>query len=453
VEYYVDGIPYSIDNSSPYTCDYSGEGAVTIIVRPFYAGSDLDIIPTEAAIYYVRTDGDNGNDGLTNSSGGAWETIDYAASTAEAGNTVYVNDGTYNETVVVDNTGTSDNRIVFEAINHKQAILDAPTPSTGTAFTLTGKDYITITGFVITDYDIGITLTGGSDYNVIDSCKIYNNETHQVNIYDGSDYNTVRADSIFGSALGESGDRRGEVGVRVYNSSYNLIEYCTIYNMFDDYANGDGIGFFQDSDYNIARYNTIHHCPDDGLDGWSTESSGNNGSYNLAEYNYVYKIGYDEDDAENLGGNGVGMKTNYETDNFIMRYNRVRQCVTKGISDEDSDGDNTFYHNVTWNNGNNWEIGAGDNPDLLNNVSCGVNNSSGYFGTKGNVNQTNLTTAEAYFVDTTDFELADDSPLIDAGNFLTACNGGSTGTSITLDSAKYFIDGYGLITGDQIQIA
>jgi len=51
-----------------------------------------------------------------------------------------------------------------------------------------------------------------------------------------------------------------------------------------------------------------------------------------------------------------------------------------------------------------------------------------------------------------DFSLNDTSPCIDAGDWLTFTVGGGTGTTITLDDASYFTDGYGMISGDLICI-
>jgi hypothetical protein len=48
------------------------------------------------------------------------------------------------------------------------------------------------------------------------------------------------------------------------------------------------------------------------------------------------------------------------------------------------------------------------------------------------------------------FRLNRTSPCIDAGANLTQTNGGSTGTVITVDDASYFMDGYGMTTGDVI---
>ena len=52
-----------------------------------------------AATYYVRTDGNDGNDGSTNTSGGAWRTINWAVDHASAGDVVRVQTGTYSERV------------------------------------------------------------------------------------------------------------------------------------------------------------------------------------------------------------------------------------------------------------------------------------------------------------------------------------------------------------------
>ncbi len=53
------------------------------------------MVPTFAADYYVRTDGNNANSGTTNSASGAWATVNKCASTLRAGDRCLIQPGTY----------------------------------------------------------------------------------------------------------------------------------------------------------------------------------------------------------------------------------------------------------------------------------------------------------------------------------------------------------------------
>lgn len=54
--------------------------------------------------------------------------------------------------------------------------------------------------------------------------------------------------------------------------------------------------------------------------------------------------------------------------------------------------------------------------------------------------------------DAFDFHLTEESPCVDAGAFLTTTVGDGSGTLIPVDDAGYFIDGFGIIDGDLIQL-
>ncbi len=99
----------------------------------------------QAATYYVRTDGNNTNTGLTNTSGGAWRTIDWAADHVSAGDVVRVQPGTYEERVTPAVNGTSvANTVTFMA--------DGAVTVCG--FDFTGNSFIRVIGFVM-DSDQG----------------------------------------------------------------------------------------------------------------------------------------------------------------------------------------------------------------------------------------------------------------------------------------------------------
>lgn len=71
------------------------------------------------ATYYVSQSGSDSNSG---SASAPWLTIQHAASTVTAGATVYVETGTYKESVTFANSGTSSEPIVFNG--QGVAILD-----------------------------------------------------------------------------------------------------------------------------------------------------------------------------------------------------------------------------------------------------------------------------------------------------------------------------------------
>lgn len=108
-----------------------------------------------AATYYVRKDGSNGNNGLTDSAGGAWATIAYASGQIAAGDTVIVGDGDYtdiqsgNNMVVVNEAGNSSTWTTFKAKNKWQARL-VGSSSAQWAFDLVAASYIIIENFDIT---------------------------------------------------------------------------------------------------------------------------------------------------------------------------------------------------------------------------------------------------------------------------------------------------------------
>ncbi len=86
-------------------------------------------------------------------------------------------------------------------------------------------------------------------------------------------------------------------------------------------------------------------------------------------------------------------------------------------------------------------------------------NSSNYYSgdiTFGCVdNWTNIVDVDPKLVDPSnnDYTLQSTSTMRDAGVWLTYTNGTGTGSkTLIVDDATYFIDGYGIVTGDTIQI-
>jgi hypothetical protein len=108
------------------------------------------------ATYYVSTTGKNNNPGTIDA---PWLTIQHAASKVQAGATVYVFGGVYNESVNFPRSGTASAPITFQSYPGQTAVIDGTGVSccgesqTQGLINITGhRSYITISGFEIRNY-------------------------------------------------------------------------------------------------------------------------------------------------------------------------------------------------------------------------------------------------------------------------------------------------------------
>ncbi len=131
------------------------------------ATANLSIAVSPSSAYYVSPTGNDANSG---SASAPWLTIGHAALQATAGDTVYVEAGTYHESVTFANSGTATAPIVFDgqgvAIVDGTGVACCTSPSfvssngfiggnTQGLFTIgasSGVNYLTIQGFTIQNY-------------------------------------------------------------------------------------------------------------------------------------------------------------------------------------------------------------------------------------------------------------------------------------------------------------
>lgn len=88
---------------------------IPIILIFLFATPAFALPPATAGIYYVRTDGNDLNSGTENTPSGAFKTIQKAADTTRPGDTVEVQSGTYNESVLISISGESTRPITYRA--------------------------------------------------------------------------------------------------------------------------------------------------------------------------------------------------------------------------------------------------------------------------------------------------------------------------------------------------
>lgn len=135
-------------------------------------------------IYYVSPDGSDHNSGTQDS---PWKTFSYAASTAQAGDTVIFKDGTYNESAlaIFTNSGTESAPIVFKSENKHGAIIKYNEDNSNANVKVqinSGKEYIEIRDFVFTQKTPSESNTSDIMVRVRNSanCKIIGNKIENV---------------------------------------------------------------------------------------------------------------------------------------------------------------------------------------------------------------------------------------------------------------------------------
>jgi hypothetical protein len=144
----------------------------------------LTALTAQAATLYVSTSGLDTNQGTLAS---PWKTIQHAANSAAAGDTIYIRGGTYKESVTVNVSGSAaGGYITFQSYSGETAIVD------GTGLTVPGqtglinivdRSYIKIVGLEIRNYStsstskvpVGVWISGAGS-----NIQILNNHIHDI---------------------------------------------------------------------------------------------------------------------------------------------------------------------------------------------------------------------------------------------------------------------------------
>jgi hypothetical protein len=502
------------------------------------------------ATYYIKPDGDDEKDGLSLEN--AWATIGKANTTLSAGDTVYICNGTYAESIAPSNSGSAGNYIRYENYTGHTPVISRYATLTGWT-QYDGEIYQRDTpasgyGLWEDDWPTAGKYTGMSDGpgiadpDVLERGQFYCNGTLYARCSDGADpdTHTMRWTNANGADL-EGKDYIAIDGITfsycMNGTPLNDSNHCIIENCTYEYIYGYGIMISGGS-----TYNHIHHNLAQYIGSWYRDEGDfvhfSNCSYNLAEYNetqYIAHIGITAYGAGNIPhhniiqhnechhGGSSGISAGVYPEYNVYRYNKSYYHTGCGLQTNASN--NLWYGNECWYNG--WEEDA-DSPNLcmfseaLNNrifhntfydsMNCVVeiveytdtvdNNvfkNNIFFHDDSTIeiytetlrsnlfthnviydaNHQNIQTAGdgtqtvAWFEseygdnfsdnvtsnpsltdpDNGDMTLQEGSPCINAGDWLTLITSETgSGTSFVVTDADYFIDGYGLVTGDTIYL-
>ena len=209
-----------------------------------------------AGTYYVAKSGNDANSG---SEIAPWLSIQKAATTLNAGDTVYIKAGTYNEQVDVKNSGTAGNPITFSGYAADVVTID------GTGISLTdeglltvlNKSYIRITRLQIInagpgDNDCGI-LVSNSDHITIDNNYTTNTTSSGIGVWQSND---IVVDGNEVSAACKNGEQECITIATTYNFE---IKNNEVHHNGDGSIGGEGIDVKDGSHNGSIHHNHVHH--------------------------------------------------------------------------------------------------------------------------------------------------------------------------------------------------
>ncbi len=380
------------------------------------------IVKSEAAVYYVSNNGSNNSNG---SSSDPFQTIQYAVNYIQAGDSILINDGIYEESIVISNSGSIGLNCYLGSINPQGAKINLPSAFYNDGIKVTGA-YWRIEGFeiydanlTVEDYGHGINVInthhvevvnnvirdcGGSgiQFNQFDHALIENNRCFR-----NAKYNPFQCSGISLYQARAVDTTPGYHVIIRNNISYDNVNINTDGNGETTDGNGIIIDDFlntQSADFNTPfAYRTLvenNLCYNNGGKGLHTFFSDHVDFFNNTSYHNNY-------DLLNVGTFRAELSTAFSND-VIWRNNIGVANPGEGILSFNSailvgySNDVTFENNISYNGVEGEESLFFDNTSI----------------TISDFNSTNLLGTNPLFsnASTNDFTLSSSSPAINAGS-------------------------------------
>lgn len=426
----------------------------------------------------------------------AYATLTGAAAVAQPGDTVLIRQGTYNEQLVPQHSGTAGGRITYgnyagEAVvltgsfypaaiildtvgyiaveglmvqdcrwleatdAHHNLIRDnvfLRTPASGTTGNVRfiSSDHNQIVGNVLDDGNDNLLLID-SDHNLVEGNTITEGR-HSVFSIRCSNYNLIR-DNVFSNTqqkIGEvydCGEDTTAVPHAFDATKHNVFEHNVFADASPYYSTSGGNGIQYAGQEGIIRRNVFYHTNV----GLCMQVYGDEALYN--HHNRAYHNVFYEDDCAGVSVRGDNLD-NVFANNILFR--------NKGIGGGDCFG--TGPAQIVYRGPLAASAFAFRRNNILNEVpgeaviqeEFGSGNTLPYFEANyPALFSTNLEVAPGFTDEGSyDFTLKNNSSMIDAGGFLTWAVSSGSGTSLQVDDARYFHDGFGIegVNGDLIQL-
>ena len=405
------------------------------------------LMPAHGTTYYV--DASNGNDSNQGTEAQPWLTIQKAANTLIAGDTVFIKTGIYNEIVTPQNSGTSGNYIVYLAYPGDTVTIDGtdiPLPEWSGVFEIYLDNYIKVSGLrVINSDDTGI-LIWESSHIIIEKNYTYNTYSSgiaswyssNIIINDnevelacndglqecitvaGTDTFEISNNHVYNGGPGTNG---GE-GIDAKDGSSNGKIYKNYVHDMDMSRLGIYVDAWDKHTYNIDVYqNIVHHC----AHGIIVASEAGGFLENVRIYN---NIAYNNEEVGIWIANWSLASEQPMKDIEVINntlYNNGNEWGG-GINVMNSDAENVVIRNNICSQNLSFQIVIEDTPQ---NLIVDHNLIDGYMGYFGEIYGSDSVVGNPMFVNFSgaDFHLLESSPAIDNGSSIDAPNDDFYGNS------------------------
>lgn len=445
--------------------------------------------PVFAGVYWVSPDGESTWETAQSTmplSGKAACSLSSANANAAAGDTVYLRGGNYaGQDIRPMNSGTSDDqRITFSSHKGEKVLFEE-----SDGIFIDQKSYISVTGMEFRQMKLFFRIAAGH-HNTISHC-LFDGRSNDSQAWVGarigailgnrnvkpSTHNWVHHCQFYRFVYKGELPNRGallDIGTvtgpsREDNSTHNRIEHNIL-----AYGGHHTLGVY--SKYNVIRFNYTHN--ETNRDNWEfpgyrgAVTQGTSGGHCLYEGN---RFGFSD-----KAGIGLRSPSNiFRRNQFYQNGSGGIQVVTNNLEQDRAD-DNYVYHNTFFHNGHRDEYpgfqggmyfaswsGVSPKRNVVKN-NLFYDNKNGAISyerpadpqtIENNWDNDNdpkfidATNKDPNVADRPDLHLAPDSPAEDRAGWLTSITSKSSrGTTFQVADAGYFMDGWGIIEGDRIQL-
>jgi hypothetical protein len=404
-----------------------------------------------------------------------WCTIGKANAFLQAGDTVYIRAGTFQETINPSNSGTEGKYITYQ--NYQSDIAILQDVSYGIYFL--NVNYIKVDGIKLDGEQLypNADMSKWVRFENANYCIVQNVTMEYCNGWSGIE---IRKDCEYNKLLdniikwcGQPADSGEQGNSLTLRGNRNLIEGNEFY-----YAGHNLLEIMDgDSPYSNGKYNVIRNNIFDNGEEWGrcvqlrfdSDGIGTGNQRNVFENNIVRR-------SHRLNGGEPNSGMEIISRDNIIRFNEFYDNYGYGCHlahmDQNQASWNKIYGNVFYNNGKRHEtkkrwgfcisdwVSDGTKPEdncIKNNILYDNGQENIRFDdcSEGDhIVSNNHRTGDPKFVDAENynFYLQSGSPCIDNGTWLTTATSSGSGTQIQVDDAGYFMDGFGIVDGDVIQL-